>query len=236
MVFLTHKERSKAYFEKTKEVPTMPTPSRPRLTLEPLQVQRLSPIARMTAFAETNGDIPLYSLHRIANLLDKEPPGIEPEMRSLLLATCLEEGEHYRAATGNEWQCLTSKHYLLALAAFAEALDNTIEAICRTEPDARPAMEQQKQSALEEVGRWFDAKFPRLIYDLRHRVPWVIYQRLGNDLRWLDTLEPDLDQPIGEFILAVAQGQRIVTDDATDAWQRMGGTLFIPRRQRKGRS
>lgn len=202
------------------------------LALAPKQVLRQS-------FGEKSGDIPLYSLHRINNLLKKQPPQIDRQLQVLLIQNLLEANQDYKSDSGNDWNCLTSQNLVDALEATDQQIENMIDGI-QDIPKELARMRDLLLAKLHEgraenvrlMKQWFETNFDALHYDMSGKIPWAVVLRLRRGLgQWITTACNPFDQPIEEMVLEVAEEAGISATDPEEAWKKMGGTIFGKKRK-----
>jgi dsDNA-specific endonuclease/ATPase MutS2 len=184
---------------------------------------------------ETWGDIPVYSLHKIKNLLKKIGIKISPDMQKLLIETLIRANQIYREQSGNNYNCLTSNNLVWAIEQIDQSLKDLIQQINANvgQENALAAqmltksLEDKRSRAMEIIKNWFHDNYERLLYDMSSHIPWPIIQKLRYSLLiWkMGAINPFV-QDIEEVILEVAEAQGIQTDNAEIAWQAMGGRLF----------
>ena len=184
---------------------------------------------------EIIGEIPIYSLHRIKNLIKKERIQISQIMESLLLQKLIKANRDYRKESGNNWNCLTSIHLFNTINDLDEELN---EMIIKTE-ESLPAenvevisalikhLQENRKKTIKQIKDWFSKNHNSLLYDMGGKIPWAIVQRLGRSLSvWVVGVNNPFDVGIREAILEVAKDENIDTDNAEDAWVKLGGSLF----------
>lgn len=78
-------------------------------------------------YGETSGDIPVYSLHRIKNLIEKKGIGVHKELEIVLIRNLIEENNNYRRDSGNDWACLTSNNLTAVIEKTEEYLEGVVQ-------------------------------------------------------------------------------------------------------------
>lgn len=208
----------------------------PRQTLLQSQV-----ICLKQSIGETVGDIPLYSLHRIKGLLQRESPALSPELRRELERAIIRGNRRYQEESGNRrWSCLTSNNLVEAIGEFDAHIGVSIAQVETSVPDDQTATKQaildclrtKRAQTVETVKVWFDARSDRLLYDMSGKIPWAIVLRLRRSLSaWIAGAADVFKSDIEDTILEVAHEQGVHSDDPEDAWERMGGTVFTNERK-----
>lgn len=187
------------------------------------------------SFGETWGDIPVYSLHRIKNLLKRIGINLSAELQKQLVAKLFEANQKYRQDSGNKYNCLTSNNLVWAIEQVDAELTQVIsimhsEAVQQNALAAdqlKAVLTQKKIETITVIGDWFSTNYEKLIYDMGGHIPWPILQGLQQSLMiWkIGHINP-FAQNIEQMIVETATGQGIEADNAEDAWEAMGGKLF----------
>jgi hypothetical protein len=187
------------------------------------------------SLGETIGDIPLYSLHRIKNMLLRDSPELSCELRVSLERAIIRGNQKYQDESGNKrWSCLTSNNLVEAIEEFDGEIADVIERL-QAMPDDNPSYKQAIIKAVTEgrvacvghIKKWFDDRSELLLYDMSGRVPWFVVQRLRRDLsRWIAGAANPFEANINDAILEIATQNGVVADTPEDAWESMGGTIF----------
>ncbi len=187
------------------------------------------------SFGETIGDIPLYSLHRIKNLLLRESPELSRELRASLERAIIRANQRYQEESGNRrWSCLTSNNLVEAIEEFDAEIGKVIEQL-QAMPGDNPtfkqvvigAMANKRVVTVAHVKTWFDARSDRILYDTSGKVPWFVVQRLRRDLAcWIAGAANPFQADIDDAILEIAEENGVVADSPQEAWKGMGGTIF----------
>lgn len=185
------------------------------------------------SFGEHSGDIPLYSLHRICGMYRRNPPPVSEQLQEILKRRLFHANREYRRESGKKWNCLTSSNLVWAI----DKVDEDVKQIT-TGPGAIPEgpnhdrfvklFDEHRVKEIGKIQHWFEVNFNDLLYITDGRIPWAIIQRLQRNLgEWISSGDDPFHQGIEEMILDVAKANGInQPDDAEDAWQRLGGTLF----------
>ena len=185
-------------------------------------------------FGENGGDIPIYSLHRISGLLARKPIGISRDVSRFLKRAIVEANKEYKTQSGNDWNCLTSLNLTSAIesveAQIAEINDIAIKSLPHELADHAKILEaffaKKRSECVVQIRDWFVKNHDDLLYNMDGKVPWAIVQRLRAKLgMWIMGIDNPFEQNIEEMILEVAKEQKIITDDAEDAWKAMGGKI-----------
>jgi hypothetical protein len=185
-------------------------------------------------FGETSGDIPVYSLHRIARLMAKRPIDISAQMETILKRQLITANKTYKAESGNDWNCLTSGNLVSAI----EGVDRQVKEIT-TGANAIPhefaphsaairkLFNGQRAQCIAAIKQWFETNYDDLLYKMDGKIPWAVIQRLRKNLgMWIAGAANPFRQSIDEMVFEVAESQGIYAQTAEDAWELLGGTLF----------
>ena len=187
------------------------------------------------SIGETWGDIPVYSLHRIKNLLKKAGITLSADLQKQLVAKLFEANQKYRQDTGNKYNCLTSNNLVWAIEQIDAELTDLISAMYneaakqndQAAQQLKVVLTQKKNETIMVIQNWFNTNYERLIYDMGGHIPWPILKKLQQGLMlWKIGQVNPFNQGIDEMILETAAGQGIQTKNAEDAWEAMGGKLF----------
>lgn len=199
-----------------------------RQTLEFVQSLKIS-------LGETWGDIPVYSLHRIKNLLKKIGINLSADLEKQLVAKIFEANRKYREETGNNYNCLTSNNLTWAIEQVEAELTQVITDMyneaaqqnVQAAEQLKAVLNNKKDEAVRVIQNWFSTNYERLIYDMGGHIPWPILKGLQQSLMlWKIGHENPFNQNIEDMIVETAASQGINTDNAEDAWKAMGGKLF----------
>ncbi|MFH1170017.1 MAG: hypothetical protein V1704_00380 [Candidatus Vogelbacteria bacterium] len=183
---------------------------------------------------ETSGDIPLYSLHRIANLLRKRPIRLAVPFVSILNRSLIAANAVYRQESGNKWNCLTSHNLVDAI----EHVDTKLAEIMTVEKLGRPEyiesddefreiIDEERKKYVKKIQKWFEENYDDLLYIMDGKIPWAIIRRLQQNLAtWIAGVINPFSEDIGEMVLMVAKSEGVITDDPEMAWEAMGGRVF----------
>jgi|GEM_PF-1857772 len=187
------------------------------------------------SFGETSGDIPVYSLHKIARLLRQKPVSVSTELQVILKRSLIVANAGYKEASGNDWNCLTSNNLISAIEETeTEVITITDSGIASIPKEliayrraAKKLMDQKRGVSMTAIKEWFKNNYEALLYDMSGKVPWPVVQRLRRNLGlWILGTANPFDQGIEEMVCEVAAEAGLPADDAEDAWEAMGGTLF----------
>lgn len=203
------------------------------LGLRVTQKLKLSTTIRQV-IGETSGEIPLYSLHRIKNMLRKQPIQVSQEFQAILLENLVFANTVYKEESGNDWNCLTSSNLVDAIEGVDTEIKEGIESI-NDIPKELAVMRGKLLTKLHEkrekdvvvIEKWFENNFDSLLYDMSKNIPWAIVCRLRRDLGyWIATKVNPFGKDIEEMVLEVASESGIKSDDPEEAWEKMGGKIF----------
>jgi len=184
---------------------------------------------------ETSGDIPVYSLHKIAGLMKRNKIEISAELEVMLKRAIITANREYKTASGNDWSCLTSNNLVDALESIETEVARINTGAIATMPkeQARQAqligafLTKERARCMAVIKAWFEKNYDALLYDMSGKIPWAIVQRLRRNLgMWIVGSASPFTQDIEEMVLEVASEQSITVDDAEEAWKEMGGKLF----------
>ena len=183
---------------------------------------------------ETSGDIPLYSLHRIKGLLKKQPIRVSKELQILLMRNLIAANQMYKAESGNDWSCITSQTLVAAIDAPDRQIAETIDRINDIPREFAAAkgkilakLHEAGKQSIQTMQQWFEVNFQDLLYDMDGKIPWLIVLQLRRNLGiWITTTTNPFGEDIEDMILGVATQNGVVAEDAEDAWEKMGGTVF----------
>ena len=187
------------------------------------------------SLGETWGDIPVYSLHKIKNLLHKIGIKISPDLQKILIETLIRANQIYREQSGNNYNCLTSNNLVWAIEQIDQSLKDLINQIATSAGQENnlaaqaltDTLEAKRTATLNIVKDWFHDNYDRLLYDMSSHIPWPIIQKLRYSLMiWKTGAINPFVQGIEDMIIEVATAEGISADNAEDAWQAMGGQLF----------
>jgi hypothetical protein len=197
-----------------------------QLVIKSELVQRLAHF-----FGDKSGDIPVYSLHRIKNMLRKNPINITGQLQKVLIEELLLQNKEYKQESGNDWSCLTSQNLVDAI----EGIDKRIQCVIEQAQNCPDEMAkvvkaitekllETKDMDVAKIKNWFFENYDDLLYACDGKIPWPIIRRLRSDLSlWIIRNVNPFEKDIEEMILEVA-GEKFET--AEDAWVAMGGTIF----------
>lgn len=191
---------------------------------------------------ETIGDIPVYSLHRIKNLLTKMPMSVSGEMKIILQRQLTEAKKTYKEESGNDWNCLTSHNLIQAIDGADQEAVGIIEKSLVGQP--RECIEQVaelkkhflklKDEQIAIIKKWFEENYDQLLYDMDGKIPWGVIQKLRRNLSvWIAGTGNLFYADIKDAIIDVARECGIETENVEDAWRKMGGKLFRNREKDK---
>jgi hypothetical protein len=191
-------------------------------------------LALRECIGETSGDIPLYSLHRIRALLRKHPISVSEELRTLLMRNLIAANRGYKAESGNDWSCLTSRNLVDAIEVTDREITETIDRIYNIPKEFAVVkgklfakLHEGRKRSVRTMQQWFEANFQDLLYDMRGKIPWPIVLRLRRNLgAWIATAANPFNESIEDMILEVAAQEGVVAGSAEDAWKSMGGAVF----------
>lgn len=185
---------------------------------------------------ETLGEIPLYSLHRIKNLIAREGiGGFNAEILNEGIRALVRQNLIYRKESNNDWNCLTSENLLNAFADIKKSLTGAIRGIdpqfVRLPNEETFAVLRrlvtQREKIIGTFERWFSTNYERILYDTTGKIPWPIIQRLRVSLNlWITQRCNIFGTDIEEAIKSVAIEHGLKVTTAEDAWIKMGGKLF----------
>lgn len=188
------------------------------------------------SMGETIGDIPMYSLHRIKNRLSGHRGLIiSADMKKVLCECLIKANEIYKKESGNDWSCLTSHNLIYALEYMDRKSRVMVNLIKRGQPremrsqvqEVLSALQEHRESDIQKIKQWFVDMAEEIQYDTSGRIPWAIVRSLRKDLSfWVTTKISLFHNDIEDAILQVAEEEGIRTDDAEDAWKRMGGKIY----------
>jgi len=193
-------------------------------------------ISLSQSLGEHSGDIPIYSLHRIKNILKKSPPIISKELSTTLVRNLIEANLQYKEDSGNDWSCLTSNNLVYAIDCTSKDIESVIETGVQSCPkeyilQLKHLQEKlifEKDKTIETIQGWFYDNYDSLQYDMSGKIPFPIVCRLRSDLsRWITQRINPFDEDINQFVIDTAKeslGSKY--DNAEDAWRDMGGELF----------
>lgn len=183
-------------------------------------------------FGESSGDIPLYSLHRIKNMMRKKPIAVSDQIVRMLIKNLFQANQDFREERRSTWYCLTANYFIEAISNIDGQLADMIE---KTDlPQNRPhfrekileAMHVKRQEAVQTIKQWFLDNHDDLIYVMGRKIPWPIVLRLRANIKiWVTNADNPFDQPIEEMILEVGQSEGLQANDAEEVWKIMGGEL-----------
>lgn len=183
---------------------------------------------------DTIGDLPLYSLHRISNLMRKRPISASPQVNHILKRSLILANKQYREESGNAWNCLTSNNLAMAI----EDVDRQvgqITSVCNDVPvdqATRAAVmkrifERERAKQILAIKNWFHENYDNLLYNTGGHIPWAIVQNLRCKLSmWIAGESNPFSEDIEEVILAVAKEHNVRFDSAESTWKALGGKLF----------
>ncbi len=202
--------------------------------LESRLEQRLS-----QSLGERSGDIPLFSLHRIRNMIRKKPIGIGNDLTNVFIQELLKQNQQYKVDSGNDWSCLTGLNFTDAVENVDETIASHIEAANNIPEELKQQLslifEKLEEKRLESIGKiksWFEDNYEDLLYLKNKKIPWAVIQRLRRNLAvWSINSTNPFEENIGEMVLAVAEEQGVDAWSAEDAWVKMGGELFTKKEE-----
>lgn len=183
---------------------------------------------------ETSGDIPLYSLHRITNVLRKKVIRVPRGVLTVLQRSLLAANAAYRQESGNKWNCLTSHNLVSAINHVNTQLllAMTVKRLKRPEDpesddDFRAMLNQSREEYVRKIQSWFEENYEQLLYDTGGKIPWPIIRQLQQGLAvWIAGVVNPFSDSIEGMVLMVAKSEGIITDDPETAWEAMGGQVF----------
>jgi hypothetical protein len=192
------------------------------------------------SIGETSGDIPLYSLHRIRALLEKQPISVSGELAILLMRALIAANREYKTESGNDWNCLTSQNLVDAIEATDREIAGTIDRINDIPRELAGIKEkifaklhEARKKKIRIMQEWFETHFQELLYDIDGKIPWAVVCRLRRNLgAWIANAANPFGEKIEDMILDVAREEGIAAGNAEDAWESMGGTVFGGRKNR----
>jgi hypothetical protein len=205
------------------------------LSLEPsLRLELSTRLTLRQTLGETFGDIPVYSLHRIKNQMQKHPIGINENLTRMLVRNLLLANKEYKEETDNDWNCLTSNNLINAFEWMNKDVSETIEGImnCPQEHKERMLIIKEKfqkewDGKFEVIKQWFWNHYEDLLYNTASKIPWSIIQRLRSGLSlWISKQGNIFDLDIEEMIMKIAEESGKKCDNAEKAWKALGGKLF----------
>lgn len=185
-------------------------------------------------FGESSGDIPVYSLHRIAKLMRRRPIAISATLKNLLERALIQANGKYREESGNKWNCLTSNNLVEAIEwvdaevkKITDGVDTMPGEMAKQVVAAKAVLDQERQRCIKRIKDWFKENFESLLYDMNGKVPWAIILRLRKNLGiWIAGVSNPFSQDISDMVLETARENGIRVDTAEDAWEAMGGRLM----------
>lgn len=183
---------------------------------------------------ETSGDIPLYSLHRIKRLLKMQPIRVSAELQTLLMRNLIAANQGYKEESGNDWSCLTSQNLVDAIDTTDHQIARNIDHIDDIPKELAAAKEklfakfhEARKESIRTIQQWFETNFDNLLYNMDGKIPWPVVLRLRRNLGvWIATATNPFGEYIEDMILGVANQNGVAAEDAEDAWEKMGGTVF----------
>lgn len=205
------------------------------MSLSPRQSMEMSQRVTMKlSFGEHSGDIPLYSLHRIRALSQRQPIAVSAQLNQILKQQIVAANASYRRESGNNWNCLTSLNLVAAIEGTNEDVKRITTgpgAIPENFPSRVAAIKMFDEHRVKSIGiiqTWFDVNFDDLYYSIGGKVPWFVIQRLQRNLReWISSGKNPFREGIEGMILDVAKEHGFTNvETAEGAWEAMGGTLF----------
>ena len=197
------------------------------------------------SFGESSGDIPIYSLHRIQNLIRKHPIDIGETLQNMFLRNVIRANKKYKRDSGNDWSCLTSNNLVDAI----EWTDATVKKFINQSRKGQPkellshvkfiikCLHEKREEEILKIRDWFYDNYEKLIYDMDGKIPWGVIQHLRRDLSvWIIGKYHPFLQDIEVMIVEVANKLGVGYEgiSAEDAWKLMGGTLFTKNFTKKG--
>lgn len=193
-------------------------------------------VSLVDMFGEKEGDIPLYSLHRISSRLNPQSIGLHGKIVGILNRALIAANERYRTESGNaRWYCLTSLNLEQAIIAVDRRLGEIIAPVSAMPSEApqrlaatQAMLEAQRAAAIQRIKEWFEMNYDKLLYDMSGQVPWPVILRLRKKLGgWIANAAAEpFGQDIGDMVLDVAHENGYKGDDAEEAWEFMGGKLM----------
>jgi hypothetical protein len=200
---------------------------------------QVSPVLRQQV-GETSGDIPLYSLHRIKALLGKREMFVSKDLLVLLVQNLIAANQEYRSESGNRWNCLTSQNLVDAIETADREIAGAIDRIddipiefAGTREKLFMKLHDAREQSVRTMQEWFETNFQDLLYSIDGKIPWPIVRRLQRNLGvWIATATNPFAENINDMVLSVAAEQGIRAGNAEDAWEDMGGTIFLGRKPR----
>ncbi|PJA87206.1 MAG: hypothetical protein CO141_00720 [Candidatus Moranbacteria bacterium CG_4_9_14_3_um_filter_42_9] len=188
------------------------------------------------SFGEAFGDIPVYSLHRIKNLLQKCPIGISKELNEMLIRNILRANQEYKTDSENDWNCLISNNLVDVFERMDEDVSDVIQGVMNCPQELQGAMEAIRTRFQKEwdqnfgmIKQWFLVHYDELLYVTDKKIPWPIIQRLRSGLGlWIakqgNIFEMDINQAVIEVAKETGAGESF--QNFEEAWKAMGGAIF----------
>ena len=182
-------------------------------------------------YGETSGDIPVYSLHRIKNLIEKKGIGVHKELELALIRNLIAENSNYRRESGNDWACLTSNNLTAAIEKTEEYLEEVVQKAADLPKGLRDKVrnlfDQAKKKNLNLIKNWFYDNYDQILYDMERKIPWPVLKRLRKDLAiWIAGKIDPFGMDIEHMVIETACSEGISATNSERAWEAMGGTLF----------
>jgi len=168
-------------------------------------------------------------------MLRLQPIAISPELAAMLKRALITANLEYKGESGNNWSCLTSNNLVSAVGSVeSKVAEINVSGVATLPKDqARQAkiitayLARKRAECITTIKKWFEANYDSLLYDMSGKIPWAIVQRLRRNLgMWIVGSTNPFTQDIEEMIIDVAAENSIISDDAEEAWEAMGGKLF----------
>lgn len=206
-----------------------------RLELFPELKLKIEP--KLTLFiGELSGDIPIYSLHRIKNFIEKNPINISNELENMLIRNLISENNTYKTDTGNDWSCLTSNNLVDAIDDISREITNIISKGIESYPlefsnsiqFIKNKLDNKKEEDVKKIQEWFFNNYEFLLYDISKKIPYPIIKKLRSNLAlWVTKKINPFNEDINDFVIDVAKDYSGINySNSEDAWKSMGGKLF----------
>jgi len=206
------------------------------LSLSQSLSQRAEIVVSITcSFGETGGDIPVYSLHKIASLLKREPIELSKELVNILRRSLLQANRTYKEESGKDWNCLTSNNLVTAIehtqkmvaAINADGIKQLPQELQSQRAAVKAIFDRKRDECMTKIKKWFETHYDKLLYITDGRIPWIVVQKLRSNLGlWISGAANPFTQDITEFVMEVAKEKGIRASTPEDAWEAMGGQLF----------
>ncbi len=187
------------------------------------------------SIGDHSGDIPIYSLHKIKNLLGKRPLDISRDLNKILVYNLVKANGEYKEDSGNDWNCLTSNNLVKAITNTEGKIKESIDLVTDAYPREQSRIAELMKGTLEKHGDknmdtikgWFEQNYDLLLYDTSGKIPYPIILQLRKDLSfWITSKINPFEKDIEDFIIDAASKDGKRYSNAEDAWIGMGGKLF----------